>query len=282
MKESPLFKIKNLSCRYNDKKVVLKLDALEIPRGELIFVLGKSGIGKSTFIETLGLMNKTIHQEDDSDVLFYPEQYSAKTIKLAEMWHQSDQEISKFRNKYFSFVFQNTNLMPNFTSGENMCISQLIQGISFEEAKANVLENMEALDLSPDVFDKEISQLSGGQRQRLAFVRAVIASFEVLFGDEPTGNLDKDTAYKLMGNFKTQLQKQNRTGILVSHDIDLALNFADRIILLTMNKENNYGEVLKENIFTRNKLDDWNMEGTHFGNPKEKIIESLGLEIQMV
>ena len=157
MEKTPLFKIEHLSCRYGNKPIVLHLEDLEIPRGELIFVLGKSGIGKSTFIETLGLMNKTIHKKDNPAVKFFPDSSKSSNIELSDLWGKSDEEISLFRNQYFSFVFQNTNLMPNFTSGQNMCISQMIQGISFENAKEKVYKAMEDLDLPRNVFEKKIT-----------------------------------------------------------------------------------------------------------------------------
>ncbi|MGK0365709.1 MAG: lipoprotein-releasing system ATP-binding protein [Saprospiraceae bacterium] len=241
-----LFRIKKLSCAYGDKPPVLYIENMLIPSGKLIFVLGISGVGKSTFIETLGLMNRTIVSTPETEVLFYPDQENP--IELKNFWQKSNEEVSAFRNQYLSFIFQDTNLMPNFTAGENMCISQLIRGMSMADAKKIVVEVMAELNLSAELFDRKITDLSGGQRQRLAFVRAITSDFRVLFGDEPTGNLDKDTAFRLMRMLKNNLHKHNRTGIIVSHDIDLALNFADEIILLTPGEEGTYGEALQKNL----------------------------------
>ena len=249
-----LFHIKNLSCAYGDKPPVLHIENMVIPSGKLIFVLGISGVGKSTFIETLGLMNRTIVSMPETEVLFYSEE--SKPIELKDFWGKSNEEISAFRNQYLSFVFQDTNLMPNFTAGENMCISQLIRGMTMADAKKIIVEVMAELNLSAELFDRKITDLSGGQRQRLAFVRAITSDFRVLFGDEPTGNLDKDTAFRLMQMLKNNLHKHNRTGIIVSHDIDLALNFADEIILLTPSEEGTQGEALQKNILY-NKEGKW-------------------------
>ena len=241
-----LFEIKNLSCAYGDKPPVLRIRQMTIPAGKLIFVLGISGVGKSTFIETLGLMNRTIVQDADTEVRFFAEE--TQPIELRNFWDKDNKTVSEFRNKYLSFIFQNTNLMPNFTAGENMCISQLIRGVPLAEAKKYVLQVMRELNLEDYIFDRKITDLSGGQRQRLAFVRAVTSDFRVLFGDEPTGNLDKDTAFRLMRLLKANLHNHNRTGIIVSHDIDLALNFADTIILLTPSADGTHGEALQKNI----------------------------------
>jgi len=247
-----VFKIRNLTCEYVAGTPVLKLKRLDLPKGKLIFVIGKSGIGKSTFIETLGLMNNTIVADQDTVVGFSGE--AGQTVELKSSWDWANQKLSDFRRSYFSFIFQNTNLMPNFTSGENMIVSLLIKGKSQAEAKAEVLEVMEKLSLPPSVFDKKITEVSGGQRQRLAFVRAVTADFTVLFGDEPTGNLDEKTAHELMHVLKDLIVNRNKVGLIVSHDLNLAAHFADMIIPITaISKEDGtmMGEVLEENIISK-------------------------------
>jgi len=270
--QNQVFHIQNLQCQYISGKTVLEIDQLSIQKGDLIFLLGPSGVGKSTFIETLGLMNKTIAPNENTIIEFYPT--TNQMIPLQNAWQQPDIKLSNFRNQYFSFIFQNTNLMPNFTAGENMCVSRLINGTPLSEAKKEVLEVMSELELAPEIFDKKVTELSGGQRQRLAFVRAVIANFSVLFGDEPTGNLDKKTAFKLMQILKTYLLKQNRTGIIVSHDVDLALAFADKIFLLEseqVSEKVSIGKILKQNILTK-KNEQWrNAADTILDNPSNFI-----------
>lgn len=231
MPEDFIYKINQLDCRYLPDKPVLFIPELEIPKGKLMFVLGVSGIGKSTFIETLGLMNNTIHILDKTSIKFNIGE--GRVDEIRDIWSLDNNALSAFRNQHFSFIFQNTNLMPNFTAGENMCISMLIDGKKMEEVKSRVMNVMEKLNLSSDIYDRKVTELSGGQRQRLAFVRAIIAGFNVLFGDEPTGNLDQDTSFKLMNILKDNLSENYRTGIIVSHDIELALGFADIILLLT-------------------------------------------------
>ncbi|GLR16664.1 ABC transporter ATP-binding protein [Portibacter lacus] len=234
MQQDLIYDISNLECQYIPGTTVLRIPELQIPKGKLVFVLGVSGIGKSTFIETLGLMNKTIHVTPETSIKF---NNGNELEEIKNIWSRDNKALSKFRNDHFSFIFQNTNLMPNFSAGENMCISMLIEGKELAEVKEKVLEVMEKLNLDPDLYDRKIQELSGGQRQRLAFVRAIIAGFNVLFGDEPTGNLDRDTGHKLMRTLKENLAEFNRTGIIVSHDIDLALSFADIILLLSKKGE---------------------------------------------
>jgi ABC-type lipoprotein export system ATPase subunit len=276
MKEKVL-DIQQLTCAYGQAKV-LQLDSMQFHRGELVFILGRSGIGKSTLIETLGLMNNTIFPNPNTTLHFYPNDKananptparptggsdiqnpksnspkpdiqnpklnSPKSIALHDIWKSSNTTIAQFRNSYFSFIFQNTNLMPNFTAGENMSISQLIQGIPLDQSKERVFEMMQSLDLPPDIYYKKVYELSGGQRQRLAFVRAVTSSFEVLFGDEPTGNLDRFTSSQLMRILSDILKIQHKTAIIVSHDIDLAVQYADKILLLTPTEQPDTQRVL--------------------------------------
>jgi len=230
-----IFQIRNLRCEYRPGVPVLHLRELDLPAGQLVFIIGKSGIGKSTFIETLGLMNRTIANFPETSVLFSPDG-KEKASEMKNCWALSNQELSTFRRKHFSFIFQNTNLMPNFTSGENMMVSLLIEGRSYAEAKQEVLSVMDSLSLSRDVFDKKITEISGGQRQRLAFVRAITADFTILFGDEPTGNLDKNTSEELIGIIRDMVRDKGRTSVIVSHDLGLADKFADMIIPITVEK----------------------------------------------
>lgn len=245
------FNIQNLICEYIVGQPVLHIDDLSIEKGKLVFILGVSGIGKSTFIETLGLMNKTIGNPKACNIDFYPE--SGNSFNIADIWSTGNENLSDFRNKYFSFIFQNTNLMPNLSAGENMCISQLIEGKNLAESKPSVINVMGRLNLAEELFDRKVQELSGGQRQRLAFVRAITAGFTVLFGDEPTGNLDQDTAFKLMTILKDNLKEKNTTGVIVSHDIGLSTAFADEIILLTPGDYNGktVGVSKKEYIMVR-------------------------------
>ena len=117
----PLFKITNLRCSYDKNyreglsKVVLEIRDLLLPRGKKIFMVGESGIGKSTILEVLGLMNNTLVQSPDSSFVFYDR--DGKETDLLELWRKNDDtELSAFRREHFNFIFQSTNLMRNFTA----------------------------------------------------------------------------------------------------------------------------------------------------------------------
>jgi len=212
------------------------MDRLDIPRGKLVFIVGVSGGGKSTLIETLGLMNHTTKFEQLGGVVkFFPR--GAGAVDLLELWDRNDDAVlSDFRQRYFSFIFQQTNLMPNFSSGENMLITALFAGSDRKAAETKVRQLMKDIDLPARAFDAPIQELSGGQRQRLAFIRALVADFQVLFGDEPTGNLDSATARECFRLLRRELRDLNRTAIIVTHDLDLAAEFADLIIPISLEK----------------------------------------------
>jgi lipoprotein-releasing system ATP-binding protein len=236
-----IYDLNNVVCSYDGKSPVLKISKLKITGGQLVVIVGKSGAGKSTILETLGLMNNTL---SSGEITFIPE--DGNRINLADLW-KKEKIISDVRNNHMSFIFQNTNLMPNFTAYENACIPQLLQGIRFEDAMLRVEKAMELVGLKEVARDDHVAELSGGQRQRLAFVRAITPEFTVLFGDEPTGNLDEYNSHELMKVIQSSLAEKKRTSIIVSHNIELSLAFADQIIMMV--KENGYGEILDENIF---------------------------------
>lgn len=259
---NPIFTINNLECGYALGNPVLEIPALTIPKGKLVFVIGASGGGKSTLLETLGLMNKTVlsasclnfHEEGDD------------TISLDALWEAKDDVIDAFRKKHFSFIFQKTNLMPNFTCGENMMLPALFKGQQYGYVRQRVFSYMEELKMRSDIFGEKISNISGGQRQRLAFIRAMVADFTILFGDEPTGNLDPTTARIVMDVLKRHLIATEKTGIVVSHDIGLAIEFADMIVPITMvgNGEQKKGVVVKDNLLFAKGNGGWSTEKTEY------------------
>ena len=247
-----MFEISNLVCTYDQKTTVLSIPSLHLERGKIYFFIGASGVGKSTLLETLGMMNYPV-MSDQGDLWFVKDGVKKS---IHEQWRKTDNELSTFRQEHFSFIFQNTNLMPHFIAGENMCYTLLLEGMSWEEASAKVKSLMPSLSLDLDLFDRPVQQLSGGQRQRLAFVRAFVSSFDVLFGDEPTGNLDPVTAAGLMNILRDYIKKNNKTAIIVSHDIPLASNFADKIFYLTKGTDNN-GGVLTQNQYFELRNEKW-------------------------
>ncbi len=206
-------------------------------------------------LEALGLMNNTILEA--SNVSF--QSPDENRVALDKLWDAADVEIDSFRKRHYSFIFQKTNLMPNFTCGENMVLPALFKGQSYENVREKVFDYMAKLGLDSAIFNKKISNISGGQRQRLAFIRAMVADFTILFGDEPTGNLDPGTARTVMTVLKSHLKTHGKTGIVVSHDIGLATEFADMVIPITMHGkgEERIGVVKNENLLYRKNEESW-------------------------
>jgi len=251
MKNENVFSVKNLVCSYNGEIDVLKIKDLKINKG-INVLLGESGSGKSTFLETLGLMNRTlkVNKSIYNELIFRNNGYE---IDFAKLIIEDDQDaLAKIRRKYFSFIFQDTNLMPNFSAYENISITQMIEGISLDSAinKAREIANDLHLKINEQ---KKTFELSGGEKQRAAFIRAISPSFLVLFGDEPTGNLDDKTSKRLMKMLTENIKLNNRTAIIVSHNIDLAIDFADQVIVLKkvmMTEDQGYGEIQEDYVFT--------------------------------
>ena len=248
-----LFNINNLRCSYDKpfvegySKVVLEIKRIVIPRGKKVFIVGESGIGKSTILEVVGMMNNTIVDNEES-VFQYFERDGA-CVDLLDMWRRNrDSELSEFRLKHFNFIFQSTNLMRNFTAYENIAITRLLQGYPIEETFQMVEGVLADLGIHGLGRERNAQELSGGQQQRIAFARAIIPDFEVLFGDEPTGNLDGENAMRAM---ETLAQKLNNipgsSAIIVSHDMHLATTFAD--IVVKVRKKDDHGYIDESSVF---------------------------------
>lgn len=244
-----LFEIKNLKCSYDRhyregiSKVVLEIRNLVIPRGKKVFIVGESGIGKSTILEVLGLMNNTIVPSSTTEFSFHDSE--GGKVDLLQMWKRNDDdELSAFRLKHFNFIFQSTNLMRNFTAYENIALTRMLQGHSMEDSFNRTADVLEDLGLEHISRDRMAQELSGGQQQRLAFARAILPDFTVLFGDEPTGNLDSDNAAKAMELLSAKLgDMEGSSAIIVSHDMHLSVCFADMIIKIRKETTTSDGEV---------------------------------------
>jgi ABC-type lipoprotein export system ATPase subunit len=261
------FKIKNLKCSYACKatfpKVVLQVDELCIPKGEVAFIVGKSGCGKSTILETLGLMNNTILSADQ--FLIFPEE--GKEIDVTKVWRLKNSVLSDIRKKYFSFIFQQTNLMQNFSIRENAVIPQLIKGGDKKYSDTLLQVGLEQIGENR----QKVSELSGGQQQRLAFVRAFMPNFNLIFGDEPTGNLDPQNADNLMKIIADEIHKSaGKTAIIVSHSPDLSEKYADRIINIHKKETQNgdtFGQIDDESIFEK-RNGKWFHDGTEISSER--------------
>ena len=191
---------------------VLKGIDLEVAEGEIISIVGASGAGKSTLLHILG----TLDRADEGTV-------EIKGIRLETL---SAAQLALFRNKYIGFVFQFHHLLPEFTALENVCIPALIAGKSRVSIESRAKELLDSLNLSHR-FSHKPGMLSGGEQQRVAVARALINNPAIILADEPSGNLDSESAQMLHELFFTLRNQFNQTFIIATHNAELA-NKADR------------------------------------------------------
>ena len=247
---------KDLRCAYPGQNgLALWVKEFSLVKGKIHFVLGRSGIGKSTLIESLGLMEETAQRHSECSVRLLT---GDANHDLLDIWSGSSKKLAEFRQKHFSFIFQSTNLLPNLTLRENVLMPAWIAGLEDDNGLDKELRGMfqRLLKEIPESdWTKDVTAISGGQRQRLAFMRALMSPFSVLFGDEPTGNLDAWKADQAMALLSSELKRKNATACIVSHDIALALKYADVIHLLTpaesSDQQNTFGELKPDNEFVK-------------------------------
>ncbi len=193
---------------------VLKGINLEIEKGQIISIVGASGAGKSTLLHIMGTLDKA----DKGRIL----------INNIEVNTLNDKKLSEFRNKHIGFVFQFHHLLPEFTALENICIPAFIAKVKKKESIEKAYEILDFLGLRERAEHKP-NELSGGEQQRIAVARALINRPDVIFADEPSGNLDSANAKELHKLFFDLRQQFNQTFVIVTHNEELA-NMADRKI----------------------------------------------------
>jgi len=195
---------------------VLKGINLEIAKNEIVTIEGASGAGKSTLLHILG----TLDLPDRGEVLIN----QVSTSKL------NSNHLASFRNKSIGFIFQFHNLLPEFSAVENVCIPAFIKGLGKNEAEAKAMELMGILGIV-ERSEHKPSELSGGEQQRVAVARALINDPEIVFADEPSGNLDSKNAAELHKLFYSLREKLNQTFVIVTHNHELA-EMSDRRLLI--------------------------------------------------
>ena len=206
-----MIKAENIRKKYGELEV-LKGVSLEISAGEVVSIVGASGAGKSTLLHIIGTLDKA----DAGNV----------SINNIETGKLKDKKLSDFRNRAIGFVFQFHHLLPEFTALENVCIPAFIAGKSEAEAQSKAKELLGFLGLA-DRADHKPSELSGGEQQRVAVARALVNQPAVVLADEPSGNLDSQSAKELHQLFFDLRDKFNQTFVIVTHNEELA-NMADR------------------------------------------------------
>jgi putative ABC transport system ATP-binding protein len=190
--------------------------SINIQRGDFVAVMGPSGSGKSTAMNLIGSLDMPTHGHiflDGEDI---------STL--------DESELAQVRGKNIGFIFQQFNLIPTLTVLENVVLPMTLQGISQVEREEKAYKILHRLDLF-DRRDHYPNQISGGQQQRVAIARALANDPEVILADEPTGNLDTKTGIKVM-DFLTELNKEGRTVVVVTHSPELAKKYAHTIYWL--------------------------------------------------
>lgn len=208
-----LLTAQNIHKRYGIVEILKGVD-LSIERGEVVSIVGSSGAGKSTLLHILGTLDKA----DTGTVV----------LNGATLTQLQGNALAHFRNRHIGFVFQFHHLLPEFTALENVCIPGWIQNKKKDDVKRRAEELLLLLGLR-DRLQNKPAQLSGGEQQRVAVARALINQPDIVFADEPTGNLDSANAKELHNLFFELRKTFDQTFLIVTHNEELA-QLSDRIL----------------------------------------------------
>jgi lipoprotein-releasing system ATP-binding protein len=209
---------KNIHKYYGDVEV-LKGVNLHIKKGEIVAIVGPSGAGKTTLLQILGTLDKPLKEKN------FELKLNNISVKKLE-----DKHLSSFRNKQIGFIFQFHQLLPEFTAIENVYIPALIGEKPKQEAQKKAKEILTFLGLSHRINHKP-NELSGGEQQRVAVARALINNPSVILADEPSGNLDSESARNLHELFFKLRDEFGQTFVIITHNKELA-NMADRTLTM--------------------------------------------------
>lgn len=208
-----MIEVKNIWKSFGTLEV-LKGVNLEVKKGEIVAIIGKSGAGKTTLLQIIG----TLDRPTKGEVL----------IDGTDVFAMKDKDLAAFRNKHIGFIFQFHQLLPEFTALENVCIPAMIAREKESAYKARAEKLLTDLGLG-DRMNHKPNALSGGEKQRVAAARALMMNPDIILADEPTGSLDSQNK-KELSQLLLQLRKQyDQTILLVTHDKELA-GIADRVI----------------------------------------------------
>lgn len=212
---------------YDTGKV--RVDALRgvdlgIERGEMVAVMGPSGCGKTTLLNVLSGLDDVTSGE--------------VVIDGALIHEMSDKKRTRYRAEKMGFVFQSYNLLPVLSVVENVELPLLVSGVKMGQARTRAAETLELVNLSEE-GDKRPAELSGGQQQRVAIARALVNEPAIVWGDEPTGNLDSETSGGIMDLLCRLNKEKSQTFVLVTHDLAVGRR-ANRILRMAD------GEIVEE------------------------------------
>lgn len=216
-KQKPIIDIKALRKVYrlgNERVVALKGVDLEIYKGEICCILGTSGSGKSTMLNMMAGLEK-------------PTKGSIK-IKGNDVGKMNEKRLARFRQKYIGFVFQSYNLLQPLTALENVSLPLIFRGVSKRNREKEAMTYLKLVGLKERLHHKP-TQMSGGQQQRVGIARAFVGDPEIIFADEPTGNLDTKTSVEVMELMWKMSREKKQTLIIVTHDKEVS-EYADKVV----------------------------------------------------
>lgn len=190
--------------------------SLAVPKGELLAIMGPSGCGKTTLLNVLS----GIDDMTGGDI----------RVGGRSLGSMKDNEKTDFRAKRMGFIFQAYNLIPVLRAVENVELPLLVAGMRASDARPRALAALEWVGLSPEA-NRRPAELSGGQQQRVAIARALVNDPDIVFGDEPTGNLDSETTEEIISLIRRLNREKGQTFLLVTHDSDVG-HQASRVVLM--------------------------------------------------
>ena len=213
-----MIQAKNIHKYYNDLHVLNGVN-IQIKKGEIVSIVGASGAGKTTLLQILGTLDKASSKTES--------EFSINDININKL---NDKALAKFRNENLGFIFQFHQLLPEFTAIENVCIPAFIKGTGIKEAENRAKELLTFLGLSHR-YNHKPNELSGGEQQRVAVARSLINKPSIILADEPSGNLDSESAENLHNLFFKLRDEFGQTFVIVTHNEELA-NLADRKLVM--------------------------------------------------
>ena len=208
----------NIQKFYGNLQVLKGVD-IKIKKSEIVAIVGASGAGKTTLLQILGTLDIPSNKAD-----------SSIRINDTDTNLLSDKTLAKFRNEHIGFIFQFHQLLPEFTALENVCLPAFIKKTSKSAAELRAKELLTFLGLADRMYHKP-NELSGGEQQRVAVARSLINNPSVIFADEPSGNLDSESADNLHQLFFDLRKEFGQTFVIVTHNDELA-NMADRKLVM--------------------------------------------------
>ena len=208
-----MIRVKDIHKSFGSLKVLKGVD-LEIKKGEIVSIIGKSGAGKTTLLQIIGTLDKA----DSGTVV----------INGVDVSGLSDKELAEFRNKHIGFIFQFHQLLPEFNALENVMMPATIAHMDWKEAEERATQLLTDLGLGERLTHKP-NELSGGEKQRVAAARALMMTPDVILADEPSGSLDEENKRELHKLLKQMQEQYNQTIVIVTHDKELA-EISDRVI----------------------------------------------------